>query len=118
MRALALLLAFLLELLAVAGVATLGPALFGTGVPGWVAFVVLLVAVIAFWARYMAPRSPRRLRPPWYYVAQAVVFAIAAGSLVLTVGWWAGVVFAVLAIVDDLMLRRPPDADLPRSPAT
>ena len=118
MRALLLLLAFLLELLAFAGVATLGLALFGTGVLGWASLVVLMVAVIAFWARYMAPRSPRRLRPPWYYVAQAVVFAIAAVALVLTVGWWAGVAFVVLAIADDLLLRRRPDADLPGSPAT
>jgi hypothetical protein len=43
-RPLLLQLAFLLELVAVS--------------------VVLLVAVIAFWARYMAPKSPRRLGPP------------------------------------------------------
>lgn len=64
----------------------------------WLVSLAAVIAVAAVWARWMAPRSERRLQDPARYIAQAVLF-IAIGVLAAVAGLpWVGLGFAVVSL--------------------
>jgi hypothetical protein len=76
---------------------------------GPVRFVVAAVAVIAgaaLWGALVAPRASRRLRDPARLGLEVVFFALAGGCLAVVGHPVIGVVFAVLAIANAVLLRR------------
>ncbi len=98
-----LVLAFLLELAALAGFALLAALL----PDSWLRLVGGVVAVAAFaglWAVFAAPRSKRRLTMPALLWFKLGMFAIATIGLVVAGLWfWAGV-FAVLVAVNLVLM--------------
>jgi hypothetical protein len=97
-KAIALFLAFILELCAVAAYGLVGyhylPSL----------GVVMALLLVIFWAKYMAPQSGSRLKLPAYSVAKAVIF-IGAVVLLAAAGKPAiAFAFVSLAIFDELLL--------------
>ncbi|MBK8086213.1 MAG: YrdB family protein [Devosia sp.] len=96
-------LAFLLELVALAGFALLATLL----PDSWLRLVGGAVAVAAFvglWAVFAAPRSKRRLKMPMLMWFKIGMFAVATVGLVASGLWfWAGV-FAVLVAVNLMLM--------------
>lgn len=104
MRAIALLLAFLLELAALVALVYAG---YHSGLsrPLDIVLAILLAATfIAVWGRYMAPHAPRRLAMPAYRIVKLLLFAAAAIALALTGQPIVALIFAILVIVDELLL--------------
>ncbi|WAC53577.1 DUF2568 domain-containing protein [Gordonia sp. SL306] len=99
------LLVFLVELVAVGAFASLGLAWCGTGVLGWVATVVLLVAVIAFWSLFMAPKAPRRFPTVPYYLAKVVIYLAAAYALYRAAPI-AAMIFVIVAVISEPLFHR------------
>jgi len=66
--------------------------------------VVMPAFVVAVWAVWMAPTSPRRLHNPWRLLGQVVLFAL-TGAALAAVGhpWW-GVGVAAISILDVAVL--------------
>ncbi|HEY2790089.1 MAG TPA: DUF2568 domain-containing protein [Gaiellales bacterium] len=103
MRAANLALRFLLELAALAGLADWG---LHTG-GGPVRIVLALAAVGAaavVWGMWCAPKSSRRLPQPGRTVVEAVVFGLGAAGFAAAGHASAAVVFAVLAVVNWVLL--------------
>ncbi|MGV9709492.1 YrdB family protein [Gordonia sp. NPDC003424] len=96
---------FLAELVAWAGVASLGLLWLGNTLIGWVVSVLLLIVVIGFWSRFMAPKAPHRLQPVPYYVVKAIIY-LGAVLAIVQVSRVAAVIFAIVAVVSELAMRR------------
>ncbi|NDZ92607.1 YrdB family protein [Streptomyces sp. SID6673] len=96
---------FLIELVAFGAFASLGLAWCGTGVLGWVVTVILLVAVIAFWSLFMAPKASRRFGPVPYHLAKAVIYLAAAYALCRAAPI-AALIFVVVAVISESLFHR------------
>ena len=104
MQTLLLALAFLLEIAAFIGFAAFG---YVFPLDSWlkvVLFIILFAALIIFWSVFMAPKAPKKLNPLPYYLAKAPIYVLAAITIFATQGTSLGVTFAVLAILDELLL--------------
>ncbi|MEV4535443.1 YrdB family protein [Asanoa sp. NPDC049518] len=106
MRAIALLLRFLLELVALAAIGYGG---WSIPDPVWARALLaaaFVAGAIAIWSRWVAPRAahkppdPQRLLPEW------LVFGGATAALIATGHWLLAVILAVLAAADRLALWR------------
>jgi len=106
MRLANLALRFLLELAALAAYAWAAFVLIPHPVWSWVGAVVAAVAFVGVWGGFLAPTSPRRLRPPWLNVAALAIFALAAFLLVLAGALVLAIVFAALAALNEVLLVR------------
>lgn len=99
-----LLLAFILEIIAFLGFASLG---FLLPVALWIQIlcaVVLFAGLIAFWAKYMSPKAPKKLTLPLYYTAKFVVYALASLAIYQLAGHAQGFVFFVISLCNDSLL--------------
>jgi hypothetical protein len=97
--------AFLLELVAFAALAGVGfllPANQGLQIA---TACILFVAVIWFWGVYMAPKSKHKLKATRYYVAKAIIYALAAWSIFMLKGPLLGSAFALIALCDEALLH-------------
>src|SRR5579859_2070207 len=105
-KAFNLAIAFLLELCALAALAFWG---FQTGSTTLIKVLLaigapLVVAVI--WGRFMAPTSRTRLRGRAYLAVKIVIFGIAAIALAVAGQGTLAIIFAVIAIINQLMLPK------------
>lgn len=104
MKAAALGVKFFCELLAFAAFgylgATTGPVLanvvLGAGLP---------LAAIFIWAQWCAPQAPKRLHNPALTLVEMAIFLIAAAAMFLTVAAWLGILYAIVVIVNQRILR-------------
>lgn len=103
MRTFNLAVKFFLELACFAALAYAG-AVIGAGVWAIVLALLLPAVAIAVWARWNAPRSPRRLPTRRRVPMELAVFAVAAGLLAAAgaPAWAAG--FAVLVVANAVLL--------------
>lgn len=66
--------------------------------------IILPIAVIVFWAGYMAPKARNRLKNPYYLLAKAVIYAITAIFLAIIGHTTIALIFAVVAMWDEVIL--------------
>lgn len=96
-------LAFLLELVMLAAFIYWG---FQTGTETIVKIILgvgaALVAVV-IWGRFMAPRSPRRLKGTAYIILKFVLFGIAALALVAVGQTTIAIIFIAVAIINQIL---------------
>jgi hypothetical protein len=97
--------AFLLELCMLAALGYWG---FQTGSSGLVKVVLgiggpVIAAVI--WGFFLAPRSTRRVHDPWHLLLQLIIFGVAAVALAAAGQPTLSVVFAILCLVNVILLR-------------
>ncbi len=104
MKALALGLAFFIELGAIAAYSYAGFAGDRPAVYRLVFGIALPLFIIAFWGRYMAPKAASRLQIPWYAAAKLVIYLGAAIALAGSGQPVIAAVFAGLAIFDEILL--------------
>jgi hypothetical protein len=77
---------------------------------GWpLVGVVVAVAVAVFWGAFVGPKSGRRLRDPWRFGAELLIFAGATAALVAVDQPVFASVFAVVAVVTAGLVRRWPE---------
>ena len=106
-----LLIAFLLELVAFFSFAAL-TLLFKMYVSVHIAvYVVLLIIVISFWAVYMSPKAPKKLRTVKYYFAKGIIYLIATVVIIDLINLFIGVAFVIIWLVDDLLILRLKPSD-------
>lgn len=89
-------LAFLLELALLVVAVTIGLLLPGPLAVRIVVAILLPVIVVAIWARWMAPRSVRRLRPGGRLIVQTALFAVGVLGLAIVGQVVPAMFFAVL----------------------
>lgn len=106
MNAINLTLAFLLELIAFVGFASLGFLLPVSQILQFLAALLLFAGLVTFWGRYMSPRAPRKFGAHRYYIAKFAIYAVAAFAIFQTFSRFGGVVFLLVAIANDLALFR------------
>lgn len=68
--------------------------------------VVLLIAIIAFWAMYMAPKSSRKFGTKAYYVAKTLIYAVSAYVIFQSKGVKLGALFVVLTLISEVVLYK------------
>src|SRR5258708_35707844 len=96
--------AFLLELCMLGALAY-----WGFQVPDSVPLKLLLgvgipIAVIVLWARFMAPNSATRLTGPAYLLLKLVLFGAAAIALAMAGQVTPAIIFAVVSVVNQVLL--------------
>ena len=106
MGGLVLLVAFLLELVAIAAVASLGFLLPFVAFVQDIAVLALGIAVVAFWGAFMAPQAKHRFPQTVYYIVKAGIYSIAAFALYNHGYTVASVVFIIVSIVDEILATR------------
>ncbi len=106
MKSIGLALAFVLEIVAFICFADIGGLIFKNAVVNTLIFVVLLVALMVFWGLYMAPKASKKLKTTPYYVAKGIIYAVAAFDIYATQNPGLAAVFAVAAIIDELLLYK------------
>jgi len=85
---------FLVELALFAGAAVAASHIVSGGI-GRVLFAVAgLVAIVAFWSAFLAPKRPLRISLPVRVILEVSLFVLVAIGL-----WWAGLVWAAIALV-------------------
>ncbi len=92
--------AFLLELAALAALAWWGFTVDAPVIVRILLGVAAPAAMIGVWATLLAPRAARRLGMPWLVLAKAVVLGLGAAALWAAAGPVAGLVLAVLVAVN------------------
>jgi len=104
MNALALTLAFLLELVAVAYFAAISFTIhFGRPLQ-IILSIALLGALVTFWSIFMAPRATKRFTLLPYYCAKAAIYTVSAVAMYqLTSPQWLWI-FVILAVLDEVFL--------------
>ena len=106
------LVAFVLELVALFFVISISRAITESTLVHVVLALVIGVFLIWFWGQYMAPKGKRRLPKNKYYIAKLIIYSIATYSIFLFTDYiWAGL-FAVIALIDELILFRLRDKDI------
>jgi hypothetical protein len=96
---------FGLELAALAALAYWGTTLHGAAVSALVAIAAPL-AMIVLWGRFAAPRSSRRLTKTPRIAFELAVFALAAGALLAATALTLAIAFAVLVVLNSVLLTR------------
>ena len=105
MRAMPLAIAFCLELVVFAAICLLAFLLPIHPFAQFAVAVLLLIAITWFWGTYMSPKAKHELNGRTYYVAQFIIYTIAASSLFLKFGIIACVVFVVIYITDEVAIH-------------
>jgi hypothetical protein len=103
MQAANLALKFLLELAMLAALGVWG-ATVGTGAVAVIAALAAPAAAIVLWAIFAAPRSNHRLPTAARVPFELTLFGLAAAALAAAGHWIAALVFAVLVLVNALLL--------------
>ena len=80
-KSLNLLLAFLLELVAVIGFSCIGFLIPYPTTLQSIISLLLLVCLILFWGRFMAPKAPKRVGLIAYYTIKSIIYCVAAVSI-------------------------------------
>ncbi|MFC4944154.1 YrdB family protein [Pseudonocardia sp. GCM10023141] len=93
-------LAFLLELAALATLAVWGATVGPTLVLRIVLGIAAPALMIAVWAYALAPTSTHRLAMPWLLIAKIVVFGLAVAALAAAGHPTAAIVLGVLVVVN------------------
>jgi hypothetical protein len=106
MKAIALTLRFLLELAALAALGYGGWSIADSAWAGAVLAVVFVAVGIVIWSLWVAPRASHLLPDPQRLIPEWIVFGGATIALIATDHWLLGVVLAVLAAGDRLVLWR------------
>jgi len=93
--------------------------LVGVGWCGWevtpvLGFVFPLVFVVV-WGLLLAPKAARRLRDPWRFALELVLFALATAAFVSVGEAVVAIVFAVAAVVTAVVVRVWPEMPEPGS---
>ena len=105
MKAAALGLKFICELMAFIALgifgATTGPVAANVALGA-----ALPLAAIFIWAQWCAPKAPKRLRDPALTIVEMTIFLIAAVAMFVAVAPWLSVVFAIVVIVNQRVLKR------------
>jgi hypothetical protein len=114
MEQLTLGLAFLLELTAFIGFAALGLLLPAPHALQLGLCMILLLALLAFWGRYMAPRAVKPLSLPRYYAVKAAIYGLAGFMLFRLYGPNTGIIFSAATILNELALYKHNAARLAR----
>ncbi|HSX46105.1 MAG TPA: YrdB family protein [Candidatus Saccharimonadia bacterium] len=104
MKGLALLVAFLLEIVAFLSFSWLGSLFNFKGWSSLVLFFVLLALLTVFWSVFMAPKAPRRIKPPAYFIIKAVIYALAASVLWEKQNPAFAVGFVALSLIDEVII--------------
>ncbi len=93
-------------------------ALVAVGWWGWIVSPVLVVAlpllVAVVWGAFVAPRARRRLPDPGRFALEIVIFAAATACFLAVDQRLVAVVFAVVAAVTTLLVRKWPEPVGPR----
>jgi hypothetical protein len=71
--------------------------------------IVLGIVVIGFWGTFVGPKAPRRLPDPLRLVSELVIFAAATAAYLAVGQTIVAIVFAVVAVVTALLVRRWPE---------
>jgi Protein of unknown function (DUF2568) len=103
MKAANLALKFLLELAMLAALGVWGASV-GTGAVSVIAALAAPAAAIVLWAIFAAPRSNHRLQTAARVPFELTLFGLAAAALAAAGYWIAAVVFAVLVLVNAVLL--------------
>ena len=109
MKYLALAVAFILELIAFGYIATIGIFVPADQAVRIAVGVGLLVAVVVFWAMFMAPQAARRLRGATYVIVKLVIYTIAALAIAKLYDIRYGVIFMIVTVVDEIVVARYPE---------
>ncbi|HJP81125.1 MAG TPA: YrdB family protein [Candidatus Saccharimonadales bacterium] len=99
-----LLLAFLLELVAVVGFACLSFLLPINPIFQVIASVLLLVGVVVFWGQFMAPKAPRRVDLVAYYIIKSVIYCAAAVTIFHFYSLTPALIFLIIAVINEATL--------------
>lgn len=67
-------------------------------------FIVLFVAMIGFWAVFMAPKSSRKFGTKAYYVAKTLIYAVSAYVIFQSKGVKLGALFVALTLLSEAVL--------------
>jgi hypothetical protein len=94
---------FLLEITSIVMLAALAFS-GGTPIAMRVAGLVGALAFVALWARYVAPKSSRRLADPARLVLELGLFASAAAASAVTVGAAVAAIFATVVLANEILL--------------
>ena len=100
-----LVLRFLLELCGLAGVAYWGSRVSSNTAVNVVVALAAPVAVATVWGLWLAPKASNRLDPPARTLLELAVLAVAVAALVAAGQPLLGVVLAVAAVVNGLLLH-------------
>ena len=100
----ALALAFLLELIAFAFFAATPFTFQINRSPQALAAAVLLVLILGFWGRYMAPKASKRFGLPTYDLCKVWLYTVSAYSILSLIGTPYFVAFVAAALLDESML--------------
>lgn len=99
-----LLLAFILEVIALFGFAGLGFLLPVSSPWRGVASLLLFIALVIFWGRFMAPTSSKKVGLRAYYIAKYIIYTLAAVTLAYVYTPFLSLGFMVISIINDAML--------------
>ncbi|REF96105.1 uncharacterized protein DUF2568 [Asanoa ferruginea] len=106
MKALALTLRFLLELVALAALGYGGWSIPSPVWPSALLAAAYVAVGIAVWSRWVAPRAKHKLPDPQRLLPEWLVFGGATAALIATGHWPLGVAFGALAALDRVALWR------------
>jgi hypothetical protein len=104
MRGIALALAFLLELAAWAGFASVAMVFGLPKLPETILYMVLLCVVVTFWGLYMSPKAPHQLGSIKHLTVKMVIYSIAAISIFLNLTPVLAGILAAVAAADEIIL--------------
>ena len=94
---------FVLELAALAALAYWGTQT-GSGVVRWLLAAGAPAIFILVWARFVAPKAERRLPVRQRIPLELVLFGLAAVALAVAGAAWLGIAFAVVAVVNIVLV--------------
>jgi hypothetical protein len=100
-----LVLRFLLELCGLAAVAYWGSRVSSTTAVNLVVAIAAPVAIATVWGLWLAPKASKRLERPARTLLELVVLAVAVAALVAAGQPLLGVVLAVVAVLNGLLLH-------------
>jgi hypothetical protein len=106
MEPLGLLLAFILELIAFIGFAALGLLVPAARPVQLSICAALLIGLVVFWGKYMAPRATKPLSLKAYYLVKALVYGPAAYMVYTLYGHDTGIIFAVAVMLNEAALSK------------
>ena len=104
LKSINLALAFILELAMLAAFAYWGFQTGGSAVVKILLGIGIPLLVVAVWGTFMAPNSSRRLQGTGYLVVKVVLFGLAVAALIIAGQRVAGIVLAVVFIINTILL--------------
>lgn len=104
MQILNLILAFILEVIALLGFAAVGFLIPIETLFQIISALLLLVLLIAFWGRFMSPKAPKRVNLATYYLIKYVLYIIAAFTIFRFYGQFESILFLAISLLNDCLL--------------